>query len=90
MSFRAILASIVGAEENNYTGDGFLATFPRVSDAVNAALRFHYALRTFKWEAVPIETRIGIHVGETVLVEGLDAGNLNIASHAAHHSSTQY
>jgi TolB-like protein/class 3 adenylate cyclase/Flp pilus assembly protein TadD len=81
--FRAILASIPGAEENNYTGDGFLAIFPRVSDAVNAALRFHHVLRTYAWEAVPVSTRIGIHVGETVLLEGPEAGKLVIASHAA-------
>ena len=81
--FRAILASIPEAEENNYTGDGFLATFPRVSDAVNAALRFQYALQNYPWKADSVKTRIGIHVGETVLVEGHEAGKLLIASHAA-------
>jgi TolB-like protein/class 3 adenylate cyclase/Flp pilus assembly protein TadD len=81
--FREIIASIPGAEENNYTGDGFLATFPRVSDAVNAALRFQYALRNYPWEVAPITTRIGIHIGETVLLEGSEAGRLLIASHAA-------
>lgn len=81
--FRRILASIPVAVENNYTGDGFLATFANVGDAVNAALRFQDALRTHAWEAEAPRTRIGIHVGEIVLLEGRDEGSLLIASHAA-------
>jgi hypothetical protein len=43
--FRSILSAVPGAEENNYTGDGFLATFPRASDAVEAARSASRALR---------------------------------------------
>ncbi len=81
--FRAILSSIDGAAENNYTGDGFLATFPRVSDAVEAALRFQQEMRTHPWETDAPRTRIGIHVGEISLIEGSTPGALLIASHAA-------
>src|ERR1700730_5276220 len=73
--FREILASIPCANENNYLGDGFLATFPRVSDAVNAALRFQHALHTYPWDVRPARARIGIHVGETLLLEGAIADN---------------
>src|SRR5437867_4191562 len=47
--FRETLGRFVGAGENNYTGDGFVAMFERVSDAVNAALLFHHALRSHAW-----------------------------------------
>ena len=36
--FRELLVQFPGAEENNYTGDGFLATFRSVNNAVNFAL----------------------------------------------------
>lgn len=81
--FRSILSSIEGAEENNYTGDGFLATFARASDAVEAALRFQDAMRSHSWAAGAPRTRVGIHVGEVALIEGSEAGRMLIASHAA-------
>jgi class 3 adenylate cyclase/tRNA A-37 threonylcarbamoyl transferase component Bud32 len=82
--FRAILTQFPGAQENNYTGDGFLAMFARVSDAVNAALLFQQALASYAWKNTPApQVRIGIHVGETMELEGKDADQLLIASHAA-------
>jgi|GEM_PF-6232156 len=81
--FRGILGRFPGAKEINYTGDGFLANFGSVSDAVETALLFHHALRTHAWEAVPVQTRIGIHVGEVVLLGGGDPETTFIASHAA-------
>jgi class 3 adenylate cyclase len=84
--FREILGRFPGALENNYTGDGFLATFERVSDAVNAALLFHHALRAYPWSPklkAPVQTCVGIHLGESVLFEGPEPGKLLLASHAA-------
>ncbi len=81
--FRRILGEFPEAAENNYTGDGFLATFERVSDAVNAALLFHHALRTFPWQRVEPRTRIAIHLGESVMLEGASPKETIIASHAA-------
>ena len=81
--FREILASIAGAEENNYTGDGFLATFQRTSDAVNAALHFQHAMRSYPWQAEGIRTRVAIHIGEAMLIEGAAAGKMDITGHAA-------
>jgi len=81
--FRQTVSRFPGAEENNFTGDGFLSTFERVSDAINAALLFHVALRTHGWQRdIPL-TRIGIHLGESVLYEGADASQQLLASHAA-------
>jgi serine/threonine protein kinase/class 3 adenylate cyclase len=82
--FRHILASTPGSREVNYTGDGFFALFERVSDAAEAALRFHAALRGYPWETGPVETRIGIHVGEAILIEGAEhSRELSLVSHAA-------
>jgi serine/threonine protein kinase/class 3 adenylate cyclase len=81
--FREILSSIPGAQENNYMGDGFLATFQRVSDAVNAGLRMQYALRNYPWEAHAARSRVGIHLGEAVLLEGAEERKPNISGHAA-------
>lgn len=81
--FRSVLSRFPGAEENNYTGDGYLATFKSVGDAVEMALLFHHALREHAWEAVPVKTRIGVHVGEVVMLDAGDAKTNFIASHAA-------
>lgn len=80
--FRDTLCLTPGALENNYTGDGFLATFLRVSDAVNCALCFQHAIRTYQW-VHSIGTRIAIHVGESIFLEGVEPGKLEITSHAA-------
>jgi serine/threonine protein kinase len=66
--FREVLARFPDAKEHSYTGDGFLATFARVSDAVNAGLLFHHALRIHSWQREAPRTRIGIHLGEAVVL----------------------
>lgn len=81
--FRGILKLFPRAAENNYTGDGFLATFRSVADAVNAALLFHHALRNYKWQKSIPEVCIGVHLGDTTLFAGKDAEQSLIASHAA-------
>lgn len=82
--FREILKKFRDAHEENYTGDGFLATFERVQDAVNAALLFHDALDQFAWEGgVKPTTRIGIHLGQVTRVPGADLRRPHIASHSA-------
>src|ERR1043165_10026175 len=81
--FREILASTQGAKEITCRGDGYLVTFPRVSDAVIAALRFQHALRNYAWESHPARTRIGIHVGEGVVIQGPESGKIEIVCHAA-------
>src|SRR5436190_23824761 len=62
--FRSILQSISGADVVKDTGDGFMARFGNTADAVNAALRFQYALRHEVWDPEPLRVRIGIHLGE--------------------------
>ena len=81
--FRDILARFAGAQTLNYTGDGFLASFRSVGDAVDAALLFHHALRIYPWDSRSVATRVGIHVGEAVMIEGNDPDKMLIASHAA-------
>lgn len=81
--FRRLLAEYPGARELNYAGDGFLASFRRVSDAVKLALRFHHGLRTWPWQVEAVQTRIGIHVGEATLLDKPDDREMSIASHAA-------
>ncbi len=82
--FREILKKFRDAHEENYTGDGFLATFERVQDAVNAALLFHDALDQYAWEGgVKPSTRIGIHLGQVTRVPGADLRRAHIASHSA-------
>lgn len=76
--FRRILADYEGAQEIKNTGDGFLATFRLVSDAVNAALRFQHEMRSYPWEMDAPGARVGIHVGEGVVVKGAEPGKIDI------------
>ena len=62
--FRQIIEGIVGARLVTDSGDGFLATFETVTDAINAALRFQFALMRGGESASPLRIRIGIHVGQ--------------------------
>jgi serine/threonine protein kinase/class 3 adenylate cyclase len=64
--FRGIVSSITGAEIVKDTGDGFLARFATTHDAVEAALRFQYAIHTEAWEPEPLQVRIGVHVGDVL------------------------
>lgn len=81
--FRSLLKQFPNAEENNYTGDGFIAIFPRVSDAVDFALLFHHQLRTHNWTGPVLQTRIGIHVGQSLLIDEPGDSKVIVASHAA-------
>lgn len=81
--FRALLKKCSGTVERAYTGDGFMATFASVGDAVTCALRFHHALRTARWGRVTPKTRIGIHLGDTIEFEGKSSQETSLASHAA-------
>ncbi len=81
--FRELLRQFPGAAERAYTGDGFMATFASVADAVMCALEFHEALRRHQWERVKPETRVGIHLGDTIEFDGKDSQETALASHAA-------
>jgi serine/threonine protein kinase/class 3 adenylate cyclase len=81
--FRSLLRQFPTAEENNYTGDGFIAIFTRVSDAVDFALLFHHQLRTYKWAGPVPQTRVGIHVGQSLLIDDPGNSKVIVASHAA-------
>ncbi len=73
--FKDIVKATPGARIANDTGDGFLAIFPTVSDAVNAALRFQHAIRTEDFGEADVQVCIGIHLGEVAQLEGFDPTN---------------
>lgn len=68
-----LFGEAVGAREGGRvlkdTGDGFLATFERPSDAVMVALSFQAALREDEELDGAISSRIGVHLGEIGSVE---------------------
>ncbi|MCA9442444.1 MAG: protein kinase, partial [Candidatus Omnitrophica bacterium] len=66
--FRTTLHTFNGHEEV-HTGDGFFATFDRPSEAAKFAVAFQLGLSTLDLPE-PMETRIGIHMGEIVQVTG--------------------
>ena len=80
--FRKVLADTPEAKEIKNTGDGFIAAFPFVSDAVNAALRFQHEISNYPWEKDAPRTRIGIHVGEAVVVKGAGPGMIDVQGRA--------
>ena len=80
--FRRLLKVTPGALELNYTGDGFFASFQTVQDAVNVALLFHHAMRRYPWQAETPLTRVGIHTGQMVVIDGGE-GQVEQISHAA-------
>ena len=50
-----------------HTGDGVMAVFDSVVDAIDAAVHAQLALASFPWDAdggVPLAVRMGIHTGE--------------------------
>lgn len=69
--FRQLLAEYPNAHEIKHLGDGFLAVFGDVRDAVCFSLRFHHALQAHPWELDTAEqkvlTRIGIDIGFAVI-----------------------
>jgi len=62
--FREAVAEFEGHEQNN-PGDGFFATFPVPSAALNCALTFQAGITD-----LPLDVRVGIHMGEAVHVPG--------------------
>ncbi len=62
---RHTFSQFPGAEEIVVAGDSFLILFATPSDAVKCALRLEVSLRRFnQGRAVPVEDRIGLHLGE--------------------------
>src|SRR5438270_10545659 len=60
---KTIIVSTPKSQIRQDTGDGFLLEFATPSDAVNAALRFQYGLKTPDWEPRGLDVRLGIHLG---------------------------
>src|SRR5437763_1501960 len=60
--------SVFGGTILKHTGDGFLASFSAVSDAVRAGLRFQQSMRSEAWPQA-MSARVGIHTGEVVVLE---------------------
>jgi serine/threonine-protein kinase len=67
--FKRIIAATPKAEILKDVGDGFLARFNAPSDAINAGLRFQYALRQGDWQPQRIDVRIGLHLGEVTEID---------------------
>lgn len=67
---REILARLPAAEEIVAAGDSFLVMFHRASEAVQFALQLQSRLRQFNaGRELPLEDRVGIHLGEVVVEE---------------------
>src|SRR5258706_8212048 len=69
--FRGLVDVTAGRKILNDSGDGFLATFGSVSDAILAALRFQYALAHSPDKACQLKSRVGTHLGK--VTEGDEA-----------------
>ncbi len=65
--FRRLLHEHEGVERD-FTGDGFFASFDVPSHAVFFALAFQQELARLD-AAIPLRARIGIHIGETLLMD---------------------
>lgn len=81
--FREIVGGIDGAEVVSDTGDGFMATFRTVSDAIDAGLRFEYVLVKRGHRNCPLHSRVGIHHGQVDECEEAFAGNAKLVGLAA-------
>jgi serine/threonine-protein kinase len=67
---RDTLRTLPESEEIETAGDSFLLAFNKLSDAVRFALQTQARLRQFSHEAdLPVQERIGIHLGEVVIAE---------------------
>lgn len=64
-----------------HTGDGFLGRTASVAAALRFALRLQHGLRTMKWPAFPLVTRVGIHAGEVLEIVAL--GHTDVLAPAA-------
>ena len=69
--FQSCLAEVGGSEPKDI-GDGFLASFEVPSNAVGCALRFQKGLADLR-APEPLKVRIGVHVGEIVLLDASDS-----------------
>ncbi|MEC9372540.1 MAG: tetratricopeptide repeat protein, partial [Planctomycetota bacterium] len=67
--------AVQGAEILKDTGDGFLARFSSVAEAIHFALRFQYAIHAEDWGEEPIRARVGIHLGDVAELD-LDTGGM--------------
>jgi class 3 adenylate cyclase len=81
--FRRLLKQFPEAREVKHTGDGFMATFSRASEAAQMALEFHQELASAPWPAAPPTTRIGIHLGEAIGFSSSDGTPTDLAGDAA-------
>ena len=73
---RACLERFPAAHEVNTAGDSFLVLFAVPSEAVAFALLLQARMRALSSEVgLPIQDRIGVHLGEVILPEG-EAGQL--------------
>ena len=85
---RRLLSEFPDANERNFTGDGFLVTFPSPSAAVQFGLRFHERLREYLWsdevtrKGHAPETRIGIHLGEAIAYADADPNTKQVTGQA--------
>jgi class 3 adenylate cyclase len=69
------LKAIPEGEEIETAGDSFLLAFAKPSDAVRFALLVQAQLRAFDDASdLPVQERIGIHLGEVVIHEGETEG----------------
>ena len=67
---REVLGGYPEGEEVETAGDSFLLAFAKPSDAVRWALQVQARLRRFSGESrLPVQERIGIHLGEVVIKE---------------------
>lgn len=66
--FRKVVRSAIrhhGGREANFTGDGFLATFPEPAKAVAAGVAITHAV-----QELGIDVRVGLHTGEVQTIQG--------------------
>ncbi len=67
---RQVLRNFAGSEVIKMAGDSFLILFPMPSEAVRCALLLQARLRQFNQGlTVPVQDRLGLHIGEVVIEE---------------------
>jgi serine/threonine-protein kinase len=67
--FEGGITEYPGAEIVKHTGDGYFAAFQTASDAVRFSLRFQTEMEREAWDGVPLQTRVGIHIGEVAMMD---------------------
>jgi len=72
---REVLGGFPEGEEIETAGDSFLLAFSKPSDAARFALVLQAKFRVFSTDkGIPLQERIGIHLGEVVIAEGETEG----------------